>query len=165
MFILIGFSVSGARARMRGRRRHSWTLPSAVVRVDMVQVEPLDEERGSAHPRAGEVRFNGDRHSSPPFMPPWAPARHPNVLRDGGPSPGPSSQGVHTGGAAQLPALEAPPSAFRPSVFGDKGAQKGAQNGTTGERATEPSAPPYFTDAERHQYQPTECDSKPPIRP
>ena len=109
----------------------------------MVQVEPSDEERGAAHPRAGEVRFHGDRRSSPSFMPPRATARHPNVLREGDPSPGPPSQGAHIGGAAQLPALEAPPSAFRPSVFGDKGAQKGAQNGTTGERATEPSAPPY----------------------
>ena len=49
---------------MRGRRRHSSTLPSAVVRVDMVQVEPLDEERGPAHPRAGEVRFHGDRRDA-----------------------------------------------------------------------------------------------------
>ena len=61
---------------------------------------PLDDERGPAHPRAGEVRFHGDRHSSPPFMPPRATARHPNVLREGVPSPGPPSfQGVHTGGA------------------------------------------------------------------
>ena len=46
---------------MRGLRAHSSTLPSAVVRVDMVQVEPLDDEPGPAHPRAGEVRFHGDR--------------------------------------------------------------------------------------------------------
>ena len=138
-----------APARLRGHRRHSSTLPSAVVRVAMVLVEPLDEERGPVHPRAGEVRFHGDRRSSPSFMPPRATARHPNVLREGVPSPGPPSQGAHIGGAAQLPALEAPPSAFRPSMFGDKGAQKGAQNGTTGERATEPSAPPYaFTPAQ-----------------
>ena len=94
---------------MRGLRAHSSTLPSAVVRVDMVQVEPLDEERGPAHPRAGEVRFHGDRRSSPSFMPPRATARHPNVLREGAPSPGPPSQGAHIGGAAQLPALEARP--------------------------------------------------------
>ena len=83
----------------------------------MVQVEPLDDERGPTHPRAGEVRFHGDRHSSPPFMPPWATARHPNVLQ-GGPSPGPSSHG--------------------------------AQNGTTGERATEPSALPHVSMGLRH---------------
>ena len=35
----------------------------------MVQVEPLDEERGPAHPRAGEVRFHGDRRSSPACLP------------------------------------------------------------------------------------------------
>jgi len=35
-----------------------------VVRVDMVRVEPLDEERGPAHPRAGEVRFHGDRRDA-----------------------------------------------------------------------------------------------------
>jgi len=45
-------------------RRHSSTLPSVVVRVDMVRVEPLDEERGPAHPRAGEVRFHGDRRDA-----------------------------------------------------------------------------------------------------
>ena len=52
----------------------------------MVLVEPLDEERGPVHPRAGEVRFHGDRRSSPSFMPPRATARHPNVLREGVPS-------------------------------------------------------------------------------
>ena len=30
----------------------------------MVRVEPLDEERGPAHPRAGEVRFHGDRRDA-----------------------------------------------------------------------------------------------------
>ena len=49
---------------MRRRRRHSSTLPSAFVRVDMVQVEPLDDEPGPAHPRAGEVRFHGDRRDA-----------------------------------------------------------------------------------------------------
>ncbi len=127
----------------------------------MVQVELVDDERGPVHPRAGEVHFHGDRRSSPPFMPPRATARHPNALGEGGPSPGPSSHGVHTGGVAQLPALEAPRTAFMPSVFGDKG----AQNGTTGERATEPSAPPYFADAKQHRYRPTEFDWEPPIRP
>ena len=42
---------------------------------------------------------------------------------------------MHNGGAAQLPALEAPPNALRPSVFGDKGAQKaqrGRPRATTG---------------------------------
>ena len=30
----------------------------------MVQVEPLDDEPGPAHPRAGEVRFHGDRRDA-----------------------------------------------------------------------------------------------------
>ena len=46
--------------------RHSSTLPSAVVRVDTVQVVPWDDERALVHPRAGEVRFRG---ASPPFGP------------------------------------------------------------------------------------------------
>ena len=96
----------------------------------MGEVEPLDDERGPVHPRAGEVRFHGDRRGAEDVE------RGSNVLREGGPSPGgPTSKGVHNGGAAQLPALEAPPNALRPSVFGDKGAQKaqrGRPRATTG---------------------------------
>ena len=61
---LLGFSVPGfpteeLRAGRSRRRHHSSTPPSAVVRVGIVQVVPLDDGPTRAHPRVDEVRFCG----------------------------------------------------------------------------------------------------------
>ena len=72
----------------------------------MVQVARLGDTPSPTHPRAVEARFHG---ASPPFGDASrTAARHSGELevRKVDALPGPASQGVHTGGAAPLPALE-----------------------------------------------------------
>ncbi len=77
---LPGFScnVSERSGGRRWCRRHSSTPPSAVVRVDIVQVVPSDDGSTRAYPRVGEVRFRG---APSPFGPSRATVAQPGDLR------------------------------------------------------------------------------------
>ena len=88
----------------RWRHRHSSTPPSAVVRVDIVQVVPLDDGPTRAHPRVGEVRFRG---APSPFGPSRATVAQPGDLRAGGATPVYASRGVHAEGTAPFAAYGA----------------------------------------------------------